>query len=256
MKHIKSYKLFEKEAHDSPESYIRHKELKAAQDANTSPRELEELAQSDFIDVLTAVSENPNTPKEVLVQLSDHRNANVLNGLATNPNTPVEILVKLIDYGGYVTNGVAANPSTPIEELTRLSRKDQTGVDTLVWIAKNPSITRDLLAELGNNVMSWRIRLEVARNPKTPVDTLSKLSRDGDEDVRLGTAENPNTPVEDLDRLAGDIEWGVRYQVALNPNTSADTLIKLSQDELGKVTDAAKGNPNYPDTTSWTLDDW
>jgi len=61
------------------------------------------------------------------------------------------------------------------------------------------------------------VRLKVANNSKTPVDTLDILSLDQDEWVRYWVAQNTNTPVETLDILSRDQDESVRLKVAWNP---------------------------------------
>jgi len=53
-------------------------------------------------------------------------------------------------------------------------------------------------------------KVEIAENPNTPVELLTKLATDKSEDVRFAVAENPNTPVESLIKLATDKAGGSR----------------------------------------------
>jgi hypothetical protein len=54
---------------------------------------------------------------------------------------------------------------------------------------------------------------EIALNPNTSVETLTKLSADEGEGVRSEVAHNPNTPVETLTKLSAD--EGEGYQLLL-----------------------------------------
>ena len=45
-------------------------------------------------------------------------------------------------------------------------------------------------------------KLDMARNPNTPPDTLRKLAEDEDLVVRAAIVRNPNTPVDIIARLA------------------------------------------------------
>ena len=49
--------------------------------------------------------------------------------------------------------------------------------------------------------------------------------------VRMGVATNPNTPVETLEVLASDPNEWVRRGVARNPNIPAETLKLLATDK-------------------------
>ena len=50
-------------------------------------------------------------------------------------------------------------------------------------------------------------------------------------DMKYDLANNPNTPKEILTKLATDKNYYVRYRVARNPNTSVEVLTKLSTDK-------------------------
>jgi hypothetical protein len=67
-------------------------------------------------------------------------------------------------------------------------------------------------------------RLEVARNPNTPPETLTILARDKNSGVRWWVARHNNTPPEILTILARDKDWGVRYQVIHNPNSTREVI--------------------------------
>jgi hypothetical protein len=62
-------------------------------------------------------------------------------------------------------------------------------------------------------------KLELAKNPNTPAETLAELAKDGYWHVRSNAARNPNTPIETLSELAKDEDWIVRRCTASNPNT-------------------------------------
>ena len=52
---------------------------------------------------------------------------------------------------------------------------------------------------------------------------------------KIQLAKNPNTPVETLHSLATDEDSGVRWYVVQNPNTSPETLQTLATDENSAV---------------------
>ena len=63
---------------------------------------------------------------------------------------------------------------------------------------------------------------------------------------KLELAKNPKTPAESLVELANDRDWHVRSYAASNPNTSAETLAELAKDEDIYVRCSAASNPNTP----------
>ena len=58
--------------------------------------------------------------------------------------------------------------------------------------------------------LTWQMKTELVNNPNTPVEILTKLSKDKDSYIRYWVAENPNTPKEVLERLLHDEDWIVR----------------------------------------------
>ena len=89
-------------------------------------------------------------------------------------------------------------------------------------------------------------KVNIAQNPNTPVDVLTKLAEDDDKEVRRNTARNPNTPVDVLRGLAKDKHDNVRWDVARNPNTPVDVLRKLAEDDDNEVRQSVATNPNAP----------
>ena len=63
---------------------------------------------------------------------------------------------------------------------------------------------------------------------------------------KLELAKNPNTPIETLAELAKDRDWSVRNYVACNPKTPAETLAELAKDEDLVVRCNAANNLNTP----------
>ena len=81
--------------------------------------------------------------------------------------------------------------------------------------------------------------LSKARYTKDKTE-IKELARHDSERVRLNIARNPNTPVSILTRLAKDSDVSVRAAVFVNVLTSEDVRTKLSSD--GVVVDAAARN--------------
>ena len=79
-------------------------------------------------------------------------------------------------------------------------------------------------------------KLQLARNPNTPVGVLAELAKDDYWRVRYDVAWNPTTPVGALMVLAQDDSDGVRRGVAWNVNSTVEALATLLQLELrGKL---------------------
>ena len=63
-------------------------------------------------------------------------------------------------------------------------------------------------------------KIDQAKNPNTPQETLKVLATDSDWRVRRWVAKNPNTPQEILEVLATCEYYWIRYDVANNPNAT------------------------------------
>ena len=97
--------------------------------------------------------------------------------------------------------------------------------------------------------LSHNQKLELARHPNTPQETLQVLATDKDFSVRYWVAQHPNTPPETLQVFATDKNSDVLYLVARHPNTPQETLQVLATNEDFFVRYWAKNNPNYKKQT-------
>lgn len=96
--------------------------------------------------------------------------------------------------------------------------------------AGSQSCSQQLLEELAHSKID-RIRLRVAENPRTPLDTLELLASDNNPDVRVAVGTNPSTPAYISYRLAFDEDPNVRLGLADDVNTPIELLAKLMEDE-------------------------
>jgi hypothetical protein len=92
----------------------------------------------------------------------------------------------------------------------------------------------------------WGIRFQVAMEPRTPVEALARLARDGSEEVRQGAAANSALPDEVRAELAGAAEPGVRAVVAGNESASVEVLARLADDGEPSVRAAVAANVATP----------
>jgi hypothetical protein len=66
-------------------------------------------------------------------------------------------------------------------------------------------------------------RIQLARNPSTPVDVLRQLAMDTDRSVRERVVNNVSTPEDILAQLATDTDSWIRWRVALHPSLPLDS---------------------------------
>ena len=85
-------------------------------------------------------------------------------------------------------------------------------------------IVLKVLKEVNTPNLSHQEKLELAKHPNTPVETLKVLATDEIITVRYWVAKHPNTPVETLNVLATDKECDVRFGVTQNPNYKIKNL--------------------------------
>ena len=95
--------------------------------------------------------------------------------------------------------------------------------------AGSQSCSQQFLEEMAHSEVD-RIRLRIAENPRTPVDTLELLASDRNPDVRVAVATNPATPAYISYRLAFDDDPNVRLGLADDVNTPIELLDKLLED--------------------------
>ena len=95
------------------------------------------------------VAENPNTPPDILTQLAGDKDVYVRWGVAANPNTPPDTLVQLAgDKNTDVRWGVAENPNTPADTLVQLTGDKRERVSSAAWENTNLPEEYRALAQL------------------------------------------------------------------------------------------------------------
>jgi glycerophosphoryl diester phosphodiesterase len=90
--------------------------------------------------------------------------------------------------------------------------------------------------------LSFKEKIELAKNPNTPVELLQTLATYKNSSFRYWVAKNPNTPVEVLKVLATDENSDVQYWVAENPNFKKQTieLTSFQYDALKKLIESGQ----------------
>lgn len=186
--------------------------------------------------------------------------------LARDAETSGEILAQLAtDPSEYVRWAVAANPSTPAETFAALqsaARAEAEQVlsgpaeaEDLINLARNPATPSDVLTRLSTDE-SIAVRGYIADNPKAPSSVLSAFAAtaiDGpdaeSEEQRLMRyllSGNPGTPAHILDQLAHDRNPAMRERIASNAATPAEALDTLAQDGEHTVRWLVAQNTNTP----------
>ena len=253
-----------------------------AQDENTAPEILAELANSKDYLTRQYVASNPNTPIETLENLGeefpDEIVANpifdllqlenseskfiksILLSLAKSPKTSVEKLSELANYRDTkIREAVAKNKNISLEIMAFLAKEYTNSAYQPPKKARPSDIIinpgdlirvaiarRDDITESIAKILSQDnsnyVRRHLAMNSNISFKTIDLLSQDSDYYVRVGVAKNINTPSEILKKLAIDCHVKVRKAVTQNHNTPLDIIKKLANDANKIVRAAAKDN--------------
>ena len=92
----------------------------------------------------------------------------------------------------------------------------------------------------------WQVRLEVARNPNTPLSVLEELSHDPIYRVRWEIAWNPNASEELHSHMLMSVGWQVRLDFARSTDDE-EILAVLAHDPVWEVREKVAWNLHTPD---------
>jgi uncharacterized protein (DUF2336 family) len=130
--------------------------------------------------------------------------------------------------------------SQTIVELLRDLASNTADMGARWAVAKNPHTPQDVLTQLSKDEINL-VRALVATNPKTSPAVLEKFFSD-EKIVRDGLSGNPSTPVKILKILANDADKMVRMRLAENKNAPKEVLNDLCEDKDANVAMAARTN--------------
>ncbi len=185
------------------------------------------------------LANNNDTSSEVLAQLCQYIDLedkcdrdNFYKLAVQHPNTPSHILEQLIGYESEEVRLLAlSHPRTSIDTIQEHYRQHQ-AVNKLDIDVEN-------LRELATS-KDLEIRLQIARNSKTPEDILASFAKASEWQLRLAIAFNLKTSIDTLQELVKDSYWEVRWAVAQNFSTSENILHELLKDKDAEIRDVAE----------------
>ena len=178
---------------------------------------LNKLAQSTDLEVLCRLASNYKSTEAILLELTTKQFSNIdrerlYRALRSNPSCPNTVLHKI--------NGLAKiEPSDEAKACQNISASELKRITIQYNDFKNS--------------YNYRIRIDVARNHNTDIETLNILANDRDWEVRSNVAKNPNTPINILEELAKDESEEVRYAILASPNLTKKDFYKLMRDIYG-----------------------
>ena len=239
-----------------------------AQDENTSPKILAELAKSKDKEILRRIAGNPNTPVEILEMLG----AELADAIVENPI--FDLLLLENPESKFISLTFARASTTSVGKLRELANhKNKIIVEAVVKNQKTPVNILDSVFETNKHNLPFKIFLEnkntsditlekiaiyiersnknisslILKHPNssinvikilefhdgnlnTPYCILQKLAHHKDSQIRNLVAKYYNTPVDLLYKLSlDDCKW-VKKSVAKHPKTTEEILCNLAKD--------------------------
>jgi len=158
-------------------------------------------------------SDSDTTPEE-LDKLADHENRTVRQDVAINPSASDETLLKLAsDKHWFVreTLAMTSRSKKSAEVFLKLSEDKDSRVRAAA--ARNRRIPVDFLLKLSEDE-DYQVRAAVAGNITTPTDVLLKLANEANTTVQIALAGNQNTPMEVLEKLSSSENSYIRMTAA------------------------------------------
>ena len=144
--------------------------------------------------VQIAMLSHPLMDKDVYMALTECKFKAVREALYSAEKTPMEVLqIGLSDKDGEVRGGVIASPRFKYREVEKFLK--ERGFASKIGVLRRNDCPPAVLAEFAAN-KQLEIRLTVAANPSTPVDSLLLLAGDAESDVRVAAVKNPNATAE------------------------------------------------------------
>ena len=200
-----------------------------AQDENTAPEILAELANSEDRLTRQYVAGNPNTSIEILEMLS----IEFPEAITANPIFYLLLLEN--SESKFLRLCLAKSSTTPVDTLEKLIETED--LEILCAVAKNFNSSNSILEKLAilknnNTINSWnksQVRYNLALNPKLSLFLMKILAKDKDNFVRYNLAVNTAIPVEIIELLAKDASSYVCQGVVSNPKTPVAIIEELAE---------------------------
>ena len=137
---------------------------------------------------------HPLMDKDVYRALTECKFKVVREAVFAHEQTPMEVLrLGLEDKDGEIRGGVIANPRIKYSEVEEFLK--ERGFASKIGVLRRVDCPPSVLAEYAVN-KQMEIRLTVAANPATPIDSLLLLAGDADSLVRQTVIKNPSATAE------------------------------------------------------------
>ena len=202
-------------------------------------------------------SEDIKIPIKILEKALEENNSDILKLLINHPNTPVEILTTIIltNSDQEIIKKALQHPNLDFLARYRLEltlEEKQLKKEALPVLLTLPDshYAMSEVVKIGN----VNACIEIARNPKTPIEILQQLSQSENEVIRKVVSDNTRLPLENLLNLAQDPSSNVRVWMAQRRHTlPIEVLEILALDEDSEVKLRLAENPTTPSQILTTL---
>jgi len=182
-----------------------------AKDTETASEKLAELSKHEDYYIRKTIAENASTPDEVLLELAKDSDDWVKGGVLSR----FKLSDELIDYflsqaTPYVLSRILRHNNVPKSAIDKYYNPDGCP-EILEALASNPKLSIDRLELLAHHE-SWRVAVNVTKNPSTPSWILSILADRDDHVINANLAIRSKalgknvvtTPIHVLEKLARD----------------------------------------------------
>lgn len=142
-----------------------------AADENTPPEELTKLAKQS-VELATIVAQNANTEPELLIELATSEDFIIRQNVAANPNTPIKTLFSL---GAEFPKELLNNPILNLLLLENPNLISEIPIATLRSLIKQDNVPELFIVECAERGADKELLLSMTVNPKTSRHVLEKL---------------------------------------------------------------------------------
>jgi hypothetical protein len=215
-----------------------------AEDSDTTPEKLAELAKNKDSDVRARVAVHSNTPPEVLAELAHDDNYLVVRRVIDNYKVPKKVIKELAKSDNPGTRAYVAISGHCPDDLFRKLMGDP-DPKVRATIARNKGGGRwrgdAEIAKYYLNDESDIVRATVAQTGRIDENDIKKLMKDPSEKVRVGLAKRDNIDSKLFAQLVKDPSRKVRIAVAERTRDDAIlTLLAKDKDETVREAVAEK----------------
>jgi len=199
-------------------SVAKHSWIGATRDTSVIDIEARHAIRTGNTYTLSLIAQNPVTTADTLVMIAyaswNLDDYYVMCDIARHKNTPDCLLFDLLEYGAdrdgiWTYMAYSTRNPLPVKVIETLITKGKEQVKYDLGLACRTDIPQDLLSRLARDT-STRVRRLALANDHISCDDLRRGAHDKDTSIRLTVAQNVKTPLETLMFMIVDDDIDVR----------------------------------------------